>query len=206
MIVKDWKLQVRSALGEVTLLDKLDLECVGTTLVQCIGEAFGVDPADDSQRERLSIKPATLPNIFDIYLKTSAKMKPTPGAPSTSSSNPAPGVASSSKSASNSSAATPSAEDKKAADALKGEGNSHMSARRYKEAIESYTKAINLDSMNPVYYSNRAAAYSSAEEHDNAIDDAKKAAEIDPSFVKAYSRLGYVRLFLFIHSLSLFVY
>lgn len=65
-----------------------------------------------------------------------------------------------------------------------------MSGKRYDEAIESYTKAVNADPTNPVYYSNRAAAFSSIEDHDSAIDDAKKAAELDPSFVKAYSRLG----------------
>lgn len=67
-----------------------------------------------------------------------------------------------------------------------------MSGKRYESAIDAYTKAIALDPHNPVYYSNRAAAHSSNDDHDSAISDAKKAAEIDPAFVKAYSRLGYV--------------
>lgn len=65
-----------------------------------------------------------------------------------------------------------------------------MSAKKYDEAIAAYSKATQLDPTNPVYYSNRAAAHSSVEDHDSAINDAKKAAELDPSFVKAYSRLG----------------
>lgn len=77
---------------------------------------------------------------------------------------------------------------------MKAQGNAHMSGKKYDEAIESYTKAIALDGTNPVYYSNRAAAYSSVEDHEGAISDAKKAAELDPSFVKAYSRLGCVVL------------
>ena len=65
-----------------------------------------------------------------------------------------------------------------------------MSQKKYDDAIQSYTEAINLDSTNPVYYSNRAAAYSSKGDHLLAIGDAKKAIEADPSYVKAYHRLG----------------
>lgn len=86
----------------------------------------------------------------------------------------------------------PTAEDKTAADALKAKGNASMSAKKYDEAIASYTKAIELDPTNPVYYSNRAAAYSSKASHDEAVLDAEKAIEVDPAFVKAYHRLGYV--------------
>lgn len=65
-----------------------------------------------------------------------------------------------------------------------------MSKREYDQAIKAYSQAAELDPTNPVYYSNRAAAYSSTEDHDRAIEDAQKALEIDPTFVKAYSRLG----------------
>jgi small glutamine-rich tetratricopeptide repeat-containing protein alpha len=43
--------------------------------VQCIGEAFGVDASDEATRKRLSVKPATLPTIFDVYMKTREKMQ-----------------------------------------------------------------------------------------------------------------------------------
>jgi len=66
-----------------------------------------------------------------------------------------------------------------------------MSGKQYDKAIDSYTKAIALDSANPVYYSNRAAAYSSKQDHQSAITDAEKAVEVDPSFSKAYHRLGH---------------
>ena len=59
-----------------------------------------------------------------------------------------------------------------------------------RDAIKSYTEAIKLDPTNAVYYSNRAAAYSSKNEHSSAVLDAEKAIEVDPSFVKAYHRLG----------------
>ena len=66
-----------------------------------------------------------------------------------------------------------------------------MAAKDYTAAVESYTSAIKLNPSNPVYYSNRAAAYSQMSKHDLAISDAKKASELDPSFSKAYSRLGH---------------
>lgn len=65
-----------------------------------------------------------------------------------------------------------------------------MSSKSYDLAIESYTKAIDLDPLNPVYFSNRAAAHASKGDHSLAVDDAQKAIDVDPSFVKAYSRLG----------------
>jgi hypothetical protein len=67
-----------------------------------------------------------------------------------------------------------------------------MSGKSYDQAIESYTRAIALDASNPVYYSNRAAAYASKGDHSSAVLDAEQAIEVDPSFVKAYSRLGRV--------------
>lgn len=66
-----------------------------------------------------------------------------------------------------------------------------MSAKKHDAAIDSYSKAIALDPTNAVYFSNRAAACSSKGDHASAVEDAKRAIEVDPSFVKAYSRLGY---------------
>lgn len=154
--------------------------------MQCIGEAFGVNPSDATQRERLSIKPATLPTIFDVYVKTRDKIGAgaSSSSASTTTSTPPPPPAAKATAA--------TLEDKQAAEALKASGNAKMSARAYAEAIEEYTKAIELDGRNPVYFSNRAAAYSSIENHDGAIADAEKAIELDPNFFKAYSRLGYV--------------
>jgi len=126
------------------------------------------------------------------------KSTPVPGSGSGSAARPAGTSASTTAATGATSSFTattptvPTVEDKKAADALKGQGNSYMSARKYDEAIEAYTKAAKLDPTNPVYFSNRAAAYSSIDDYDNAIEDAKKAADLDPTFVKAYSRLGYV--------------
>lgn len=66
-----------------------------------------------------------------------------------------------------------------------------MSSKQYDSAIDAYTQAIARDGANAVYYSNRAAAHSSKGAHADAVKDAEKAIEIDPSFSKAYHRLGY---------------
>lgn len=66
-----------------------------------------------------------------------------------------------------------------------------MAAKKYSEAIAAYGRAIDLNPSNPVYFSNRAAAWSQAGNHEKAIEDANRAKEIDPAFTKAYSRLGH---------------
>ncbi|KAA1123414.1 hypothetical protein PGTUg99_021423 [Puccinia graminis f. sp. tritici] len=73
------------------------------------------------------------------------------------------------------------------AESLKAAGNQLVSQRDFSAAIAKYTEAIQLDPTNPVYYSNRAQLGA----HDEAIEDALKALEVDPTFAKAYSRLGH---------------
>ncbi|KAF7340028.1 Hsc70 cochaperone [Mycena venus] len=167
--------------GTVKADDKESLEVA----IQCIGEAFGVDPSDEQQVARLSVKPATLPTIFDVFLKTREKV-------GTGASTGA--AAASSSSASTSSAPKSiSAEDKSQAEKFKQTGNTLMSTKQYDKAIESYTQAITLDPTNAIYYSNRAAAYSSKGDHLSAVGDAEQAIKIDPKFVKAYHRLGHAQ-------------
>lgn len=152
-------------------------------LVQCIAEAFGIDLTDEKQKERLSIKPASLTSLFDLFLQTRAKMA------TSSASQPSPSAASTSAPASSQSAEA-SAADKAAAEKAKAEGNALMSSKDYQAAAAAYTRAIAYDDRNAVYYSNRAAAFSSLNDHKKAIEDANAAIEIDPAFSKAYHRLG----------------
>ena len=42
---------------------------------------------------------------------------------------------------------------------LKAQGNKYFHGKYYKEAIESYTKAINKDNRIATYYTNRALCY-----------------------------------------------
>lgn len=59
-----------------------------------------------------------------------------------------------------------------------------FSARKYAQAIELYTEAIELDSQNAVYLANRAFAHLRLEEYGSAILDATKAIEVDPKYSK----------------------
>lgn len=69
-------------------------------------------------------------------------------------------------------------------------GNAHLTAQRAMEAVESYTKAIELDPENAVYYSNRAAAFTLQEDWSSAIEDGMAAISLNPRYAKAYGRLG----------------
>ncbi|KAG2180707.1 hypothetical protein INT44_003714 [Umbelopsis vinacea] len=145
--------------------------------IQCLGEAFDVDPTDSEQQKQYSTKPATLQNIFDVYLKTKSNKKP--AAPSAATSKSAPAASSSVK------------DDKKTAEDLKVQGNRKVAERNYPEAIRLYSEAISHNPNNAVFYGNRAAAYSQQGNHDQAIEDSKTAIELDPSYSKAYSRMGH---------------
>lgn len=50
--------------------------------------------------------------------------------------------------------------------------------------------AISLDSRNPVFYCNRAAAFSRVNEYQKAVDDCKMALRYDSGYGKAFGRLG----------------
>lgn len=161
--------------------------------VQCLAESFGVDPDSESDKTAYSLAPASLLSLLDVYLKTKAKATGGTGAAASSAASASASTPSSSASATKSepasAKASSSGDAKTRADALKAEGNALMSQKLYESAIEKYTEAINIDS-NPVYYSNRAAAWGGLGEHDKAVEDAEKAIELDEGFAKAYSRLG----------------
>ena len=57
-------------------------------------------------------------------------------------------------------------------------------------AIENYSKAINADGSNHVYYSNRSAAYLKKGDPHNALEDAQACIALNPDFTKGYSRKG----------------
>ncbi|KAF5300373.1 hypothetical protein FQR65_LT00994 [Abscondita terminalis] len=76
------------------------------------------------------------------------------------------------------------------AEAFKNKGNELMRNGLYKEAVEQYTRAIQLNADNAIYYCNRAAAFSRLENHENVIEDCECAVRLDPTYGKAYGRLG----------------
>uniref|UniRef100_A0A3B5BGA9 Small glutamine rich tetratricopeptide repeat containing beta n=1 Tax=Stegastes partitus TaxID=144197 RepID=A0A3B5BGA9_9TELE len=85
---------------------------------------------------------------------------------------------------------SPSPEEIERAEQLKNEGNNHMKEENYRCAVECYTKAIDLDLRNAVYYCNRAAAHSKLGNYTEATGDCERAIGIDPTYSKAYGRMG----------------
>jgi small glutamine-rich tetratricopeptide repeat-containing protein alpha len=81
-------------------------------------------------------------------------------------------------------------EHKEQADKCKNEGNELMKQEKYNDALEQYNKAIDIDKNNAVYYCNRAAAHSKLSDFTSAVEDCKNALKIDPSYGKAWGRLG----------------
>lgn len=71
---------------------------------------------------------------------------------------------------------------------MKDKGNDAFSAGNYTDAVNFYTKAIEIDSGNHVLYSNRSAAYAKAGKYDEALKDANKVLDINPTWVKGLSR------------------
>ena len=120
--------------------------------------------------------------------------------------SPASSTSSSSSSTSSSNATTPSppsspspiaepstpAQSTKSPEAekLKEEGNKLFAEKHFAKATDCYSKAIEVDPSNPIYYSNRAFCHIRLEAYGSAIEDATKAIECDPKFIKAYYRRG----------------
>lgn len=78
------------------------------------------------------------------------------------------------------------------AENIKNDGNLLMKEEKYSEALNAYNRAISIDATNPVFYCNRAAAYSRLGDYQKAADDCKMALRYDANYSKAYGRLGYV--------------
>ncbi|KAA0155730.1 hypothetical protein FNF27_05687 [Cafeteria roenbergensis] len=76
------------------------------------------------------------------------------------------------------------------AEAFKAQGNAALSAQKFDEAADLYTKAIELDPSNHVYFSNRSAAYLSAGNGAKALEDAEACIAANPTWAKGFSRKG----------------
>ncbi|POY73325.1 hypothetical protein BMF94_3660 [Rhodotorula taiwanensis] len=133
---------------------------------QCIAEAFGIDLDAEQDQRAYGIAKS-----LDQLVQDAANQ-----AGSSSAAKEVPSAA---------------AVDKQGAEAAKSRGNQLMAKKDYQGAIDAYSEAIDKDGSNPVYWSNRAAAYSQISQHDSAVSDAREAINVDPSFSKAYSRLGH---------------
>mmetsp|Transcript_11466 Transcript_11466/g.31287 ORF Transcript_11466/g.31287 Transcript_11466/m.31287 type:complete len:331 (+) Transcript_11466:136-1128(+) len=73
---------------------------------------------------------------------------------------------------------------------LKEAGNKHFGDGEWSQAKDLYTQAIALDPHNAVLFSNRSAAALQLAELEDAVKDADKAIELNPSWDKGYYRKG----------------
>eukprot|EP01118_Nematostelium_gracile_P010886 TRINITY_DN3816_c0_g1_i4.p1 TRINITY_DN3816_c0_g1~~TRINITY_DN3816_c0_g1_i4.p1 ORF type:complete len:832 (+),score=244.16 TRINITY_DN3816_c0_g1_i4:46-2541(+) len=74
------------------------------------------------------------------------------------------------------------------AEEWKKKGNEAFYNNDNDQAIDFYSKAIELEPKNHVLFSNRSAAYAKKSQWQKSLDDAKKSIEYDPTFVKGYIR------------------
>lgn len=149
----------------------------------CIADTFHVDPNNKAAMQD-AIGGQSLLSLYGVYEKLKGKSSTGGGSTSTSAGS-AP--------KSPSQAGTASSPE---AEAFKSQGNAAMQRKEYPLAIDLYSKAIALAPLNPIYLSNRAAAYSASHKHAEAQADAELAVATDPKYTKAWSRLGLARFVL----------
>lgn len=75
-------------------------------------------------------------------------------------------------------------------------GNECFSAKKFPEAIEHFSKAIELNPNDHVFYSNRSACYANLEEYDKALEDATKCVNMKPDWARGYARKGLAEYYL----------
>lgn len=141
----------------------------------CISESFKVDPTDATPKDS-----QTLLQIYGVYEKMRGKTPATQG-----SATGEKGAAETKK--------APTEAQRKEAEGLKSQGNSAMAKKDYPTAIDLYSKALAIVPGDPIFLSNRAAAYSASKDHESAKADAEAAVAADPKYTKAWSRLGLAR-------------
>lgn len=74
------------------------------------------------------------------------------------------------------------------AERLKDEANQFFKRQDYQEAVNLYSKAIDLSPESAVYYANRSIAHLRLENFGYALEDANSCLDLDRNYVKGYYR------------------
>ncbi|KAA8913063.1 hypothetical protein TRICI_003292 [Trichomonascus ciferrii] len=76
------------------------------------------------------------------------------------------------------------------ADKFKEEGNAYYKSGDYRSALAAYSKAIEADPANSIYYGNRSMAYMQSKEYEKALKDTLQANKLSPGVPKTLLRMG----------------
>lgn len=81
---------------------------------------------------------------------------------------------------------------------LKEKGNEFIKNKKFDEAFESYSQALELDpnnkQLNSILYSNRALAFMKQEKWNDALRDCNKSLELNPKYVKSLVRRAEIKM------------
>ncbi|MCJ8737867.1 hypothetical protein PDJAM_G00029050 [Pangasius djambal] len=132
--------------------------------IQCLETAFGISTEDQSL--------AVCQTLPELFAAATVKVEDTPQVKVTSANS------------------SPTEDQLAEAEQLKSDGNDQMKVENFSAAVEFYSKAIQINPQNAVYYCNRAAAYSKLGNYAGAVQDCERAIGIDPNYSKAYGRMG----------------
>lgn len=83
-------------------------------------------------------------------------------------------------------------ENEETFEAYAEKGRIYARTEKYEEAIQAFTKALELNPQDSVTYYNRGLAYSMVDEGEKAIEDYTKALELNPQYSSAYNNRGVV--------------
>eukprot|EP00793_Prasinoderma_coloniale_P003985 PRCOL_00006826-RA len=85
-------------------------------------------------------------------------------------------------------------------------GNDAFKRQDYPEAVKHYTESIKRNPKDHRVYSNRAASYTKLTALTEALKDAEKCIELDPTFAKGYTRKATVQFFMKEYSKAMATY
>lgn len=75
-------------------------------------------------------------------------------------------------------------------------GNAAFTAQKFEEAIQHFTKAIELNPNDHIFYSNRSGCHASLQDYASAREDAEKCVSLKPDWGKGYQRKGLAEFYL----------